>query len=572
MRNALNDAGIRLRSYAPGNHTTICPFCSHTRKKKTDPCLSVKIDAKGAVANCHHCGWTEGFSDKVGIQSNYRPIRPAPVKPAMKPTTLSPQVIEWFKGRGISQQTLSRNGISLSKVWMPGPDSEVWCIAFPYTRDGEVVNVKYRDPDKHFRQEKGAEKVLYGMDNAIGSHDDHLVWVEGEMDVLALNECGIWNVVSVPDGAPKQAKDDVPNPEDDTKFEYVWNCREFLSKFTRHILAFDMDAPGRALEEEISRRLGKENCWRVTWPEKDANDTLLAAGKDGIEEAFRRATPYPIKSLFEASQYEGDVIRLFHEGKKRGLSVGFDNIDPLMTIRPGELSVVTGYPSSGKSEFVDACAVNMAIMHGWKFAVCSFENPPDEHIAKWSEKYVGKPFNEGPTQRMTKDELTSAISWVNDHFVLIRAEDESPTIDWVLEKAGAAVMRHGINGLMLDPYNEFEHRRPAGMSETEYVSQMLSKVKRFAQSRGVHVWFVAHPSKPPKDHEDEAPTLYDISGSAHWVNKADLGVSVHRPFEPDGRRSNVAEIHVRKVRFRACGEPGIARLEYLTATGRYKEF
>jgi twinkle protein len=234
--------------------------------------------------------------------------------------------------------------------------------------------------------------------------------------------------------------------------------------------------------------------------------------------------------------------------------------------------VVTGYPSSGKSEWVDAVAVNMAMMHGWKFAVCSFENPPDEHAAKWAEKYLAKPFTEGPTPRMTEEELRRAIVWVDRHFVTIRHGDDSPTIDWVLDKARIAVMRYGIKGLILDPYNEFEHIRRDSQTETLYVSDMLSKVKRFAQGHGVHVWFIAHPSKPQKDKQNEEPSLYDISGSANWVNKADIGISVHRGWDSDGSRSSVAEVHVKKVRFRAVGQPGIAKLEFIPATGRYIEY
>lgn len=37
---------------------------------------------------------------------------------------------------------------------------------------------------------------------------------------------------------------------------------------------------------------------------------------------------------------------------------------------------------------------------------------------------------------------------------------------------------------MIDPYNELDHQRPSSMTETEYVSQMLGKIKRFAQVGG----------------------------------------------------------------------------------------
>jgi twinkle protein len=389
----------------------------------------------------------------------------------------------------------------------------------------------------------------------------------------------VWNVVSVPDGAPKKVRDEDVDPEDDAKFEYVWNCRTFLDRFQRHILAVDNDGPGKALEEELARRIGKVDCWRVTWPVlagdvtcKDANDTLIHGGPEAVRDALSAARPYPIQSLFEAGQFETEAVALYRGGRKRGLSTGFSNVDRFYTVRPGELCIVTGYPSSGKSEFVDATAVNLAMEHKWRFAVCSFENPPDEHIAKWAEKYLGRPFNDGPTQRMSERELLMAIRWMEQHFFFIRAEEESPTIDWVLDRAKAAVRRYGINGLILDPYNEFEHKRPNNVTETEYVSQMLAKVKRFAQSHDVHVWFVAHPAKPPKDRQDDPPSLYDISGSANWVNKADVGISVHRGWLDDGSRDSRTQVHVKKVRFKAVGEPGIATLEYMPACGgRYRE-
>ena len=41
---------------------------------------------------------------------------------------------------------------------------------------------------------------------------------------------------------------------------------------------------------------------------------------------------------------------------------------------PGELTVVTGVPNSGKSEWIDALLCNLNESVGWKFALCSMEN------------------------------------------------------------------------------------------------------------------------------------------------------------------------------------------------------
>ena len=99
--------------------------------------------------------------------------------------------------------------------------------------------------------------------------------------------------------------------------------------------------------------------------------------------------------------------------------------------------------------------------------------------------------------------------------------------------------RYGIRGLVIDPYNELDHQRPVQMTETEYVSQMLTKIKRFAQYYDVHVWFVAHP-RQLREWKGEPPNLYDISGSAHFINKADNGIVIHRNRDPD--KGNLNEV------------------------------
>ena len=280
-----------------------------------------------------------------------------------------------------------------------------------------------------------------------------------------------------------------------------------------------------------------------------------------------KTRPLGIPSVFD---YLDETLSLYRDGRKRGVSTGWKSLDEFMTIRPGELSVVTGVPGSGKSEFIDALAINLAQQHGWRFALCSFENPPAEHIAKLAEKYLGAPFWDGLARRMSETDLQGTMDWIADRFHLIRFDDEAPTIEAILEKARAAVMRHGIRGLVIEPYNEIEHRRPSNMTETEYISQLLGKVKRFAQHHAVHVWFIAHPAKLQRDNSGARPipTLYDIAGSANWVNKADLGIVMHR--DPD-KDQTASDIQVRKVRFKSVGKIGTVTLRWDRATGRYSE-
>jgi twinkle protein len=195
-----------------------------------------------------------------------------------------------------------RNRIRSARHYIPALGREADCITFPYFRSGELVNIKYRALEqKAFLQVKGAEKILYGLDDIADSKEG--IIVEGEVDKLAVEEAGVRNGLSVPDGAPARIKAGDPDP-DDVKFSYLANCRDDLDRLDRIILAVDDDAPGRALAEELARRLGKERCWWVRWPDsgdvpcKDANETLQLHGAQVLRERIDLATPYPISGLY----------------------------------------------------------------------------------------------------------------------------------------------------------------------------------------------------------------------------------------------------------------------------------
>ena len=564
----LHDYGIRTRSNKPGNYKTLCPKCSHTRKHKKDPCLSVTIEPDDtAVWNCHNCEWSGTTKAKrTKTKEDY-------VRPTVKAEKADDPIIAWFKQRGISEETVRRNRIAKGRHWFPKPNKEMNCIVFPFFRDGELINCKFRSSDKQFMQSKGAEKILFGMDD-VPDDAETLIIVEGEMDKLALNEAGVWNVVSVPDGAPKKVQDEAPDEEDDTKFSYVWNCRDFLDSFSQIVLYSDEDASGGALREELARRLGKERCATVEAPAglKDANDVLLSLGKEKLADIVGNPIPYPIGDIFKIADFQDSVIDLYEHGLAQGVNPGWENVDKLMSIHTKMISIVTGSSGSGKSEFLDAMCFNLAKNHGWKFAMCSLENTKQIHVSKIAQKYAGKPFF--GNHRLSRQELEDAMAWANNHFEFIYPDGTATTsIDWVLEKARAAVMRDGVKGLVVDPYNCFEHNIKEYGNETNYISAMLQKIKHFAENHDCHVWFVAHPQKLYRNKSDGAipvPTLNDISGSNSWWTKADYGLVLHRKRDESGQRSRTVEVHVQKIRFQPwMGEEGMCHLKLDQHTGMY---
>lgn len=560
------DFQIDIRDKTSGEVKTVCPQCSHTRKKSTYPCLNVNLD-KG-VWHCWHCDWAGSL--KAGEERRSNPSATPLIyrKPVYRPTPLPSRVVEWFAGRGISEKVLARRRISYGPVYMPQLEQEVPAIQFPYFRNGETVNVKYRDGHKFFRMVGGAERILYGLDDISG---ETLLICEGEIDAMSLEVAGYTSVVSVPDGAPA-----ITAKNYESKFDFLLSAEAQLTPLTKIILAVDTDGPGQKLAEELARRLGPQRCMRVAWSGdcKDANDVLVSEGVETLRECVENATPWPVSGIITVKQLIPALMYIYEHGMPRGCSTGWPLLDEYYTVRQSECTIVSGVPSHGKTAVLDAMMINLARASGWRFAVFTPENYPlERYTARLLAKYHGRPFDGAP-DRLLPHEIESGTQWLHEHVSFLMPEDDAPTVAHLLELAQIQVYRQGIKGLILDPWNEMEHSRGQGLTETEYISQILSQIRRFARNHNLHVWIVAHPTKLRKAEQGDyagqypPPTPYDISGSAHFRNKADNCLTVWRNVEADDNR---VEVHIQKIRFREIGKPGKIELIYEPDCGRFHE-
>lgn len=288
--------------------------------------------------------------------------------------------------------------------------------------------------------------------------------------------------------------------------------------------------------------------------------------------AYLDAEADKVPDIKSALDYRDRVSELWRRGLPPGDKTGWPGVDSLYTVCPGQLSIVTGWPGAGKSEWLDALMVNLT-RQSWKFAICSFENLPVEiHIAKLMEKLAGRPFGAGPTARIAEDELTEYCDDLARNYRFITPKQGSISLRRVVETAEAYLLQDdGLKrGLVVDPYNELEHWRPAGISETEYVSEQLSFVRNWARANNVHVWIVAHPQKVPRENGKlPRPRPDMISGSQHWWNKADCAITIWR--DPEQPGSPAVDVIVQKIRFKHIGKPGVFTLNYEKVTGRYFE-
>lgn len=593
------DLGIDVGSRTSGQLHTKCPKACSRKAGKKD--LSVDLD--NGRYKCHNpgCGF-QGYlkSERydraaLGRSQEYdRKVFKRPDSEAYfeRIGKYPKEAIDQMAARGISKETLEHFQVGWHDYVFKDDATGEWtgALLFPFYRDDELINTKKRSLDKQFKMNSGSELIFYNLD----SREDTTIIVEGELDVLALYEAGVTNVISVPNGAaPLSAKS--PN------YEYLDNCADEMAEVRHFILAVDGDPPGVALRDELVRRFRAENCSRVEWPEgtKDANDVLQKYGAERLRAVIDSARPYPVSGIARPKTDLRDALDKWRrDGLPSGDSTGWSNLDEYWKPVPGEMTIITGVPSHGKSTWCDALLINLYRQHGWRSIVFSPENYPTEtHSAKLLELVVGKSFDEKSAERWRKkglrpevmddDEYEKALDEVEDavSYIVQPADGDGLTLDQIFELARVEVYRRGSKVLVMDPWNEIEHEMTKGMSETLYISYALSKIRRFARSTGLHVIVIAHPTKlTPQtekfkdDHGNEqtraiypVPDLYHISGSAAWKNKADNGISVWRDefAEAHGANPHLNQIVITKVKRKWVGQKGSVQLVWDPVSGRF---
>lgn len=550
----LIEIGIQVDANGSPQQKVKCPKCNHKRSNKKDKSLSVNIE--GGMFRCHYCGWSGCAAENEDDKKYERPKD-------NKEKNLSKEAIDFFKSRGIQETTLVAMKVSEEEEWMPQDDSIVKTIVFNYYQHNKLINKKYRSYSKGFKMHKGAKLIFYNLDSIVDGED--VIITEGEIDALSFFESGIQNVVSVPNGANKGNQ----------KLEYLDNCVNYFSGKERIYLAVDKDDAGESLFQELSRRLGKDRCYRVHYPDdcKDANDVLVKHGVDEVKNLISKATPLPIEGIVDVSSEMDSIVELYNSGIERGeeLETFGSEFDELCTFQAGKLYVITGIPSHGKSSFLEDIEVNLAAKKGWKFGVFSPEHFPMKYLVyKYAELIVGKPFFDGDNERMSMMELEKAMEFIRDNFYFIRPKEEMFTLDNILDIARNLVLRHGIKGLTIDPWNTISHDF-GSKSETQYIEDALNKITLWKQENDVAVFLVAHPKKMQKIQSGdnaglhEIPSMYDISASANFFNKADVGICVYRNFKED-----LTYFYIQKMKYRNLGQVGFCTFKYNKLNNRFE--
>lgn len=455
------------------------------------------------------------FGEETNRSTNYEMRRPTP-KIYKKPTTVietpKEKVEKYLKLRGFSKETWERRQVGESNG----------LIVFPYFENGQLVMNKFRKAEKYDGKgmkswrEEGGKAVLWGMDLCDPSNP--LVIVEGEPDALALDECGIENVVSVPSGS-----------QDLTWIEECW---EWLEQFKQIIIWGDNDEPGKEMVRKLITRLGDWRCYVVDSEHKDANVSLVVDGIAKTAERVFNAKSVPINGLIDLA----DVNSVDNTNVERVCS-GVGGIDKSIGgFLMGELSVWTGKSGQGKSTLLGQMMLE-AIDEGFNVCAYSGELRADRfqywvNLQAAGSKYIAYQLDEIRQRKIPfipKLINEKIKSWYRGKFWLYdnNINNDNSENTGIIKLFTYAARKYNcklflVDNLMTSKFNNGKSESDFYRAQSEFVGELI----HFAKTYNCHVHLVAHPKKTKDKLGKE-----DVSGTGDITNRADNVFSVERDEE-----------------------------------------
>lgn len=424
------------------------------------------------------------------------PVRMAPVSYAkpeqretIKPISPEGRAMEYLtKARGLAPATIAAFKIDT--------DSERRAIVFPsYAPSGELQNRSYRtlEAKKRVWQDKGCAPSLFGWQaiTEAAYRSRTILLAEGQLDAATWHQWGI-PALSIPNGSGK------------TWIDYEWDN---LAAFDTIYIAFDQDAAGQKIAEEVVERLGKHRCLLVAMPKKDANDCLSAGytAKDAAD-WIAGASPPRINKLITASELHGRLMAEIAE-KPEPFTMSFMGIewpDRGFWFRPAEVTLWGGYSHAGKSTMLNFLISNL-LVDQYKIFTANFESKVETMMRKLGTIFYG------PLDGEKVDHFLDGCG----HHLAFADIVGSIGQDELMEMMWFAFRRYGCTHFIIDSL-----MRIRGLEE-DYPAQgeFCNRLQDFAKQSGAHVHLVAHLAKP--NGTAERPSMYAIKGSSLLVNNAD---------------------------------------------------
>jgi replicative DNA helicase len=280
--------------------------------------------------------------------------------------------------------------------------------------------------------------------------------------------------------------------------------------------------------------------------------TLLASVVDRIEVLYNRDDP-------------SDVT---------GVPTGFSDLDRMTSgMQPGDLVVVAGRPSMGKTSLALNIGEHVALAAGLPVVVFSMEMGASQLAIRLIGSVGRLDQHKLRTGRLAAEDwekLTTALGRLNEAPILI---DETPALNAieVRSRARRLMKSYGKLGLVIVDYLQLMQASTTGENRATEISEISRSMKSLAKELKVPVMALSQLNRSLEQRPNKRPVMSDLRESGAIEQDADVILFIYRDevYNPETQDKGVAEIIIGKQR---NGPTGTVRLTFLGEYTRFENF
>ena len=236
-----------------------------------------------------------------------------------------------------------------------------------------------------------------------------------------------------------------------------------------------------------------------------------------------------------------EIMSYREKGALRGCYLGFPLLDEHYSIALPGCTDISGFPASGKSEFLLELLLNTSLYYGWKHLLYVPDvGDKNEVVAILIHKISGKTFDKRfvNSNYISEQEVDRNLDWILHHFRIMVKDDMkakiSPYEFWDIAAKMNKETDGGIQTATIDSWKDLKHG--VGLDgerfarDDKYLDDVLSYRNSMAELHKMHFFIVIHPVKTEadKDGHRKPPTPYDLKGGGTWFDNGKCMITVHR--------------------------------------------
>ncbi|EKU82691.1 replicative DNA helicase [Massilia sp. UYP32] len=301
----------------------------------------------------------------------------------------------------------------------------------------------------------------------------------------------------------------------------------------------------------------------------EAESRIFAIAEQGARGAQGWLAVQPL--LTQVVERIDELYSRENQGEITGVPTGFIDLDRMTSgLQPGDLVIVAGRPSMGKTAFSVNIGENVAIEAGLPVAVFSMEMGGAQLAMRMLGSVGQLDQHRLRTGRLHDEDwprLTHAIQKMNDAQLYI---DETPALNPIEMRARARRLARqcGKLGLIIVDYLQLMQGSKPGDNRASEISEISRSLKGLAKELQCPVIALSQLNRSLEQRPNKRPVMSDLRESGAIEQDADVIIFLYRDevYNPDSPDKGTAEIIIGKQR---NGPIGAIRLTWI---GQYTKF